>query len=124
MMLVAIAGLRTIPRSVSDAARLDGAGAVARFRGITLPLLLPLLAPALVIRAVAAFNQFYLFYVLRPPDATITSATFSYYVFDSSGGPGLFAVSAAINVLTLLALAVVVIWFMRWRGRAERVAFW
>jgi multiple sugar transport system permease protein len=103
---------------------LDGAGAVARFRRITLPLLLPLLAPALVIRAVAAFNQFYLFYVLQPPDATITSATFSYYVFDSSGGPGLFAVSAAVNVLTIVALAVVVIWFMRWRARAERVALW
>jgi len=124
MMLVAIAGLRTIPRSVSDAARLDGAGAAARFLRITLPLLLPLLAPALIIRAVAAFNQFYLFYILRAPDPTITSATFSYYVFDSSGGPGLFAVSAAINVLTLVALAVVVIWFLRWRDRAERVAFW
>jgi ABC-type sugar transport system permease subunit len=124
MMLVAIAGLRTIPGSIGDAARLDGAGAVARFRRITLPLLLPLLAPALVIRAVAAFNQFYLFYVLRAPDPTITSATFSYYVFDSSGGPGLFAVSAAINMLTLIALAVVVIWFLRWRDRAERVAFW
>ena len=124
MMLVAIAGLRTIPRSVVDAARLDGAGAFARFRRITLPLLLPLLAPALVIRAVAAFNQFYLFYVLRSPDPTITSATFSYYVFDSGGGPGLFAVSAAINVLTLIALAVVVIWFLRWRDRAERVALW
>lgn len=124
MMLVAIAGLRTIPRSVVDAARLDGAGTFARFRRITLPLLLPLLAPALVIRAVAAFNQFYLFYVLRAPDPTITSATFSYYVFDSSGGPGLFAVSAAVNVLTLVALAVVVIWFLRWRDRAERVALW
>jgi arabinogalactan oligomer/maltooligosaccharide transport system permease protein len=124
MMLVAAAGLRTIPNAVSDAARLDGAGALARFRGITLPLLFPLLAPALVIRAVAAFNQFYLFYVLQPPDPTITTATFSYYVFDSSGGPGLFAVSAAVNVLTIVALAVVVVWFMRWRARAERVAFW
>jgi ABC-type sugar transport system permease subunit len=124
MMLVATAGLRTIPQAVTDAARLEGAGAVARFRRITLPLLFPLLAPAVVIRAVAAFNQFYLFYVLQPPDPTITSATFSYYVFDSSGGPGLFAVSAAVNVLTVVALGVVVVWFMRWRGRAERVALW
>jgi ABC-type sugar transport system permease subunit len=124
MMLVAVAGLRTIPRAVSDAARLEGAGALSRFRRVTLPLLLPLLAPALVIRAVAAFNQFYLFYVLRPPDPTITTATFSYYVFDSQAGPGLFAVSSAVNVLTLVALGAVVIWFMRWRERAERVAYW
>ena len=48
MMLVATAGLRTIPQAVKDAAQLDGAGRIARFRQITLPLLLPLLAPALV----------------------------------------------------------------------------
>ena len=124
MMLVASAGLKTIPRGVGEAAALEGAGAFTRFRSVTLPLLLPLLAPALVIRGVAAFNQFYLFYVLLPPDPTITTATFSYFVFDSSGGPGLFAVSAAINVLTVVALGAVVVWFLRWRDRAERVAFY
>jgi hypothetical protein len=32
-------------------------------------------------------------------------------------------VSAAINIVTLVALLVVVIWFFRWRSRAERVAY-
>lgn len=121
MMLVATAGLRTISPSVIEAAQLDGAGAWLRFRSVLLPLLMPLLAPALVIRAVGAFNQFYLFYVLQPPVPTITSATWSYYLFDSPGGGGLFAVSAAVNVLTAVALGVIVAWFMRWRASAERV---
>ena len=90
---------------------------------MTLPLLLPLLAAAFVIRAIAAFNQFYLFYVFGPPDATTTLSTFSFYVFNSTSGPGLYAVSAAVNIITLLALGVVVVWFLRWRSRAERVAF-
>ncbi|HEX7950015.1 MAG TPA: ABC transporter permease subunit [Candidatus Limnocylindrales bacterium] len=122
-MLVATAGLRTIPRSVTEAAALDGAGRFRLFRDVTLPLLLPLLGAAFVIRGIAAFNQFYLFYVFGPPDATTTLSTFSFYVFNSSSGPGLYAVSAAVNIMTLLALAVVVIWFLRWRSRAERVAF-
>ncbi len=122
-MLVATAGLRTIPRSVSEAAALDGAGRFRLFRDVTLPLLLPLLGAAFVIRGIAAFNQFYLFYVFGPPDATTTLSTFSFYVFNSTNGPGLYAVSAAVNIMTLLALAVVVIWFLRWRSRAERVAF-
>ena len=122
-MLVATAGLRTIPRSVTEAAALDGAGRFRLFRDVTLPLLLPLLGAAFVIRGIAAFNQFYLFYVFGPPDATTTLSTFSFYVFDSTGGPGLYSVSAAVNIITLLALAVVVIWFLRWRSRAERVAF-
>jgi len=122
-MLVATAGLRTIPRSVSEAAALDGAGRLRLFRDVTLPLLLPLLGAAFVIRAIAAFNQFYLFYVFGPPDATTTLSTFSFFVFSSTNGAGLYAVSAAINVITLLALGIVVIWFLRWRSRAERVAF-
>jgi ABC-type sugar transport system permease subunit len=122
-MLVATAGLRTIPRSVIEAATLDGAGRLRSFRDVILPLLLPLLGAAFVIRGIAAFNQFYLFYVFGPPDATTTLSTFSFYVFNSTSGPGLYAVSAAVNIITLLALAVVVVWFLRWRSHAERVAF-
>ncbi len=122
-MLVATAGLRTIPRGIAEAAALDGAGRLRLFRDVTLPLLLPLLGAAFVIRGIAAFNQFYLFYVFGPPDATTTLSTFSFFVFSSTSGAGLYAVSAAINIITLLALGVVVIWFLRWRSRAERVAF-
>jgi ABC-type sugar transport system permease subunit len=122
-MLVATAGLRTIPRAIGDAAAIDGAGRWRMFRDITLPLLLPLLSAAFIVRGVTAFNQFYLFWVLGPPDSTITLSTFSFYVFSSTNGPGLYSVSAAINIITLLALAVVVVWFLRWRARAERVAF-
>jgi ABC-type sugar transport system permease subunit len=122
-MLVATAGLRTIPRSVDEAAELDGASRWRRFRDVTLPLLMPLLGAAFIVRGISAFNQFYLFYVIGPPDSTTTLATFSFFVFDATGGPGLYSVSAAINVVTLVALAAVVVWFLRWRSRAERVAF-
>ncbi|MDA8237784.1 MAG: sugar ABC transporter permease [Chloroflexi bacterium] len=126
MMLVATAGLRTIPRSVTEAAALDGAGPWTTFRTVTWPLLLPLMGPALVIKAIAAFNQFYLFYVLPtgvnfPSDVTL--ATFSFFLFDPTRGAGVFAFSAAVNVLTVVALAILVAWFVRWRGRVERVAF-
>jgi ABC-type sugar transport system permease subunit len=90
---------------------------------VTLPLLVPLLGAAFVVRGVAAFNQFYLFYVLAPGFQTQTLATFSFDLFNSSSGPGLFSVSAAINVVTFIALAVLVAWFLRWRSRQERVAY-
>jgi arabinogalactan oligomer/maltooligosaccharide transport system permease protein len=122
-MLVATAGMRTIPRAVTEAAQLDGAGAWRRFAGVTLPMLLPLLGAAFVVRAVTAFNQFYLFYVLGPSDPTTTLATFSFYVFSTtSGGIGLMGVSAAINIITMVALMAVVAWFLHWRSQAERVA--
>ncbi len=122
-MLVATAGMRTIPRAVAEAAQIDGAGAWRRFAGVTLPMLLPLLGAAFVVRAVTAFNQFYLFYVLGPSDATTTLSTFSFFVFSTtSGGIGLMAVSAAINMITMVALTAIVAWFLHWRSHAERVA--
>jgi len=120
-MLVATAGLRTIPRSVTEAAELDGAGRWRRFRSVTLPLLVPLLSAAFVVRGIAAFNQFYLFWILFPNDNTTTAATWSYQLIRFE--PFLYSVSAAVNVVTVVALAVVVAWFLRWRSRVERVAF-
>jgi len=122
-MLVATAGLRTIPRSIHEAAAIEGAGRWRTFASVTLPLLVPLLGAAFVVRGVAAFNQFYLFYVLGPGFQTQTLATFSFDLFNASSGPGLFSVSAAINVVTFIALAVLVAWFLRWRSRQERVAY-
>jgi ABC-type sugar transport system permease subunit len=126
MMLVATAGLRTIPRSVGEAAAIDGAGRWTTFRRITWPLLLPLLGPALVIKGIAVFNQFYLFYVMPVFDtypSTVTLATFGFFLFDPTRGDGLYAAAAAFNILTMVALAALVAWFVRWRARAERVAF-
>jgi ABC-type sugar transport system permease subunit len=120
-MLVATAGLRTIPRSVHEAAELEGASPRRRFGSVTLPLLLPLLSAAFVVRGIATFNQFYLFWIVNPNqnDLTIPTWTYSMVRFD----PFLYSVSAAVNIFTVVALGVVVVWFLRWRGRAERVAF-
>ena len=122
-MLVATAGLRTIPRSVTEAAMIEGAGRWRTFSSVTLPLLLPLLGAAFVVRGVAAFNQFYLFFILGPAWQTSTLANVSYILFNSGFGPALFSLSAAINIGTMVVLGVFVWWFLRWRSRAERVAF-
>ena len=120
-MLVATAGLRTIPRSVHEAAELEGAAPWGRFWRITLPLLLPLLSAALVVRGIATFNQFYLFWILNPNGNDYTLPTWTYSMIQ--GQPNLYSVSAAVNIVTVVALGVIVAWFLRWRGRAERVAF-
>jgi ABC-type sugar transport system permease subunit len=120
-MLVATAGLRTIPRSVHEAAELEGAGVPRRFWQVTLPLLLPLLSAALVVRGIATFNQFYLFWILNPNGNDYTMPTWTYSMIQ--GAPNLYSVSAAVNIVTVVALGVIVAWFLRWRGRAERVAF-
>jgi multiple sugar transport system permease protein len=55
-----LAGLQTIPAELYEAALLDGATAVQRFRSITLPLLLPILAIVLSFSIIFTFSDFQL----------------------------------------------------------------
>jgi ABC-type sugar transport system permease subunit len=126
VMLAASAGLNLISPEVYDAAALDGAGLWARFRFVTWPMLWPLLAPAVIVRAIFAFNQFYIFYTfgyLTQGRLSLTTlAAASYFVFSPTFG-GQFAVSAAINIVIIVALVVFIAWFNRWSRAAEGVEY-
>ena len=124
IMLAATAGLKLVPSEVYDAAAIDGAGGWKQFRFVTWPLLLPLVAPALIIRSIFAFNQFYLFYTMHIEPPLITFATASFYFFEPLGSfGGQFAISAAINIFTVLLLVVLILWFDRWSKAAEGVTY-
>jgi len=62
--LILLAGLQQIPLDLYDAAKVDGAGAVARFRYITMPFLKPATILVLLIRGTDAFRAFDVVYVL------------------------------------------------------------
>ncbi|WP_228125105.1 carbohydrate ABC transporter permease [Candidatus Methylospira mobilis] len=57
-MIIFIAGLQSIPERLYEAARLDGAGALAQFRYITLPLLFPTFLFVSVITMIGYFQLF------------------------------------------------------------------
>ncbi len=58
MMVVMLGALTNVPKDVLEAADIDGATPWQRFRHVTFPLLLPQLAPAVVLGAVWTFNMF------------------------------------------------------------------
>ena len=130
MMLAASAGLKLIPAEVSDAAAMDGASNWQSFRYIYWPLLFPLLIPAIIIRGIFAFNQFYLFQIshMFGNYSLTTLATLSYNLFNpSSGGfgrsAGQFAISAGLNILTMIILMVFVALFNRWSKAGAGVTY-
>lgn len=61
-MVIFLAGLQNVPRELHEAAHIDGAGAWARFRHITLPLISPVLFFNLIMGAIAALKVFDLAY--------------------------------------------------------------
>jgi ABC-type sugar transport system permease subunit len=124
IMLAATAGLKMIPDDVYDAAAIDGASGLSLFRTVTWPLLMPLVIPAIIIRLIFTFNQFYLFWTLQPPWPIMTFATLSYFFFAPTGYfGGQFAVSAAINIFTVLILVILIIWFNRLSKAVEGVTY-
>ena len=79
--LLCYARLGTIPAEVYEAAQVDGAGALATFGRITLPLLRQILLIALLFRTLDALRAFDLMFVLTgggPANATETLTVYAY----------------------------------------------
>lgn len=79
MALIILAGLQTIPRSLYEAAAIDGAGRIRQFFEITLPLLRPAIAVALIFRTITALQTFDIPYTMTrggPGTSTVTLAMY------------------------------------------------
>jgi ABC-type sugar transport system permease subunit len=123
MMLAATAGLKFIPREIDEAAHVDGANGWERFRKITLPLILPLLAPVIILRAIAAFNQLYLFVVLYPQYPQLTYSSMVYYLAMPSFFGGWFGAAAAASVFTTIVLLALLVVLDRGIGASKGVTY-
>lgn len=58
MSVILLGGLQSISSEYYEAAEIDGANAIQQFRNITLPLLRPVLVPAIILGTVWTFNNF------------------------------------------------------------------
>ncbi|MDQ6792774.1 MAG: sugar ABC transporter permease [Candidatus Dormibacteraeota bacterium] len=117
--LLLLAGLQLIPSDVYEAADVDGAGKIRTFFSITLPLLMPSILVAVVIRALDALRVFDLFYVLfgQRPDTT----TMSIYVQEQIIYFGKVGYGSAVSVALLLIIAVfIAIYVVMTRWSAAR----
>ncbi len=82
-MVIFLAGLRQIPEMYYEAAKVDGAGTLRRFRSITLPLLTPIIFFNLVLQLIFAFQSFTQAYIVSggtggPSDSTMFFTLYLY----------------------------------------------
>jgi multiple sugar transport system permease protein len=103
-----LAGLVSIPKELYEAAESDGAGAMARFWHVTLPLLKPVLAIVILFSTIFTFSDFNIVYVLThggPINSTHLFATLARQIGLESGQIGQ---GAAISLYLFPVLAFVV----------------
>ncbi|MFH1729190.1 MAG: extracellular solute-binding protein [Pseudomonadota bacterium] len=107
MMVIVMGGLTAIPRDLYEAADIDGATWLNKLKKITLPLLRPVLAPAIILGTVWTFNMFNIIYLVSGglPDGTtdilITEAF--RWAFERGQG-GAFGYAAAYSTLIFVML--------------------
>lgn len=111
--VVLVAGLRSIPTEILEAADVDGLPYFAKLRWIILPLIMPVATVVILIRLIDSIRNFDLIYVLTrggPGTSTNILSIFSYIRGFVDGDMGLAAAAAwctvlLINLLVLTLLA-------------------
>ncbi|WP_422114667.1 carbohydrate ABC transporter permease [Brachybacterium sp. UNK5269] len=116
--LIFLAGLRNIPKTVYEAARVDGAGPARQFLSITLPLLTPVLLFNLITGVSGALQVFTEAYIVTngtgDPDAG--ALFYMMYLYQNAFGFAELGYASALAVLLFLAglsLALLIFWLSR-----------
>jgi multiple sugar transport system permease protein len=119
MALLILAGLQGIPDELHDAAKVDGANTWQRFRGITLPLLVPAITVALIFRTLDALRVFDLPYVLtKGANGTETLSLVAQAELVANRNTGLGSALAVLTFLTVMGISFLYIRFMGGNIRA------
>ncbi len=104
-----LAALQTIPKETLQAAQVDGANALNRFRLITLPLLRPVIAVLIVFSTIWDFKIFDQIYVMAsgvPDRMADTAAVAAYREGFALGNYGLASAAAVVLFLILLVFSI------------------
>lgn len=112
MALLLLAGLQLIPSDVYEAADVDGASKARQFWSITLPLLKPTLAVALVFRTLDAIRVFDVFQIVLAK-RKFSMASFAYYELIDNQAMGY---SSAASVVIFIIITVFAVAYIRLLG--------
>ncbi|MET7422596.1 sugar ABC transporter permease [Dactylosporangium sp. NPDC005555] len=99
------AALRTVPPELYEAARVDGAGAVDRFRAVTLPMIAPGMTINVVLCLITTFKLYDVIAVLTGGGPANTTQSTAYYLLEVAFTQNLFGYSSAIAMLLLTLTA-------------------
>ena len=106
MMVIMLGGLQSIPDEIYEAALVDGASRIQKFFKITLPMLRPIVLPAVLLGIIWTFNMFGVIYLVTgggPYQRTEILVTYAYkQAFENWN----FALASAYGVMILVILLV------------------
>jgi multiple sugar transport system permease protein len=111
--LILLAGLQSIDASLYEAAVVDGANGWQRFWRITLPLLRPSIAVALIFRTLTAIQTFDIPFAMTRGGPGRSLETLGVYIYNSTLSLNIGYAAALSVVLFVISLAVTLV-YLRW----------
>ncbi len=111
MALLILAGLQLIPADIYEAADVDGASKLRQFWSITLPLLRPTIAVALVFRTLDTLRVFDLFQIVLA-QKRYSLASFTYYELVNNQAMGYSSASSVLIFFLIFIFAYLYIRFL------------
>ncbi|MDF9877272.1 carbohydrate ABC transporter permease [Cellulosimicrobium cellulans] len=119
IMLIALAGLTAVPKYLYEAASIDRASEWFRFRRITLPMVWPLVLVAVLFRAIEAFRQFDLVYILTNGGPGVSTETLSFHVYKVAFLGFNTGTAAAYGILMVVVVIVLAQLYLRYLNKSK-----
>jgi multiple sugar transport system permease protein len=119
VVLMAVAGIASLPPEPLEAAFVDGAGPFSRLRHVTLPLLRPVILATVLVRWLGAIKVFDVVYATTKGGPGTATQVLNLYIYDTAFRRLAFdRASAMVTVLVAVSLGLTVL-YMRWSEARE-----
>jgi glucose/mannose transport system permease protein len=121
VMALYLAGLRGIPHELREAAAIDGAGTLATYRYVIIPLLMPVTFTVIVLTGMNSIRVFDLVSAMSGSGPAFATDTLAFYMFQSTFGAYRFSLGAAIGAfMIILSGFLVAPYLLSMRRETER----
>ncbi len=119
-MVIYLAALQSIPTTLVEASKLDGASPLQHFRHITLPMLSPTTFLLLIVNVIFSLQAFDIIYVLTGGGPGFATTVFLQYIYRAAFTNGEMGYASALGVvLTVVLLLFTVVRTQSQRSREE-----
>ncbi len=122
IMVTLLGGLQAIPSELVEAAVVDGATFGQRFRMVVLPLMLPIITIATILRVIYTIQNFVIVYMLTQGGPGYATETLALYVYETAFNSARLGKASAIGVTWFFYTLVFVVLYLKLIGREERRA--
>ncbi|MGO4337687.1 carbohydrate ABC transporter permease [Labrys sp. KB_33_2] len=119
IMLIVLGGLASMPREPFEGAEIDGANAWQKFRYITLPMILPFMMIAVIIRSIDALKSFDIIYAMTQGGPGTASETINLYLYNVAFSYYDIGYGSAIAVVFFVIIILMSLVLLHLRQRAK-----